>query len=188
MAHGKQHKDRKNLHFGLETCQRFYQYQLQQVGIRDNEKRTLAGIQSAVEDNRGDSVYTWLYTKLHNTRAPGYPSSHISIKYTYKYTYILYIYCISYAFIFFVKCNYTLWTQGRTLNTYSNHICIACRSRTKYKFLFRQNDTWSPYAFLQVSDAHTCIPHIKPTPLWQNTALTLTQLLVRWFGNIIKEV
>ena len=58
-THGKQHKDvvKKTYKSVLKLVKILYQYLLQQVGIRDNEKRPLAKIQSAVEDNRKTSVH-----------------------------------------------------------------------------------------------------------------------------------
>ena len=54
-THGKQHKDSKETYKSvLKLVKVLYQYLLQQVGIRDNENRPLAKIQSAVEDNRGE--------------------------------------------------------------------------------------------------------------------------------------
>ena len=55
-THGKQHKDvvKKTYKSVLKLVKILYQYLLQQVRIRDNEKRSLAKIQSEVEDSRGE--------------------------------------------------------------------------------------------------------------------------------------
>ena len=50
----------------LKLVKILYQYLLQKVGIRDNEKGPLAKIQSTVEDSKGEKQVCTVH-KLHNT-------------------------------------------------------------------------------------------------------------------------
>ena len=85
-THGKQHKDvvKKTYKSVLKFVKILYQYQLQQVRIGDNEKRRLAKIQSAVEDNRGEKQVCTVH-KLHNISRPGA----CTLLHSYIRTYIL---------------------------------------------------------------------------------------------------